>query len=166
MPAGKLSRSARRVQSALAELGLARDVTELAGSTRTAAEAAAAVGCTVGQIAKSLVFRTAGGGEAVLVVASGANRVDVGRLEQILGEPVLRPDADFVRARTGFAIGGVPPVGHARALRTLIDADLRGFDRLWAAAGNPRAVFALTPDELERITGGEVVELAERLADP
>ena len=161
MAAGKLSRSARRVQAALADLGLERAVTELPGSTRTAAEAAAAVGCAVGQIAKSLVFRGERSGEAVLVVASGENRVDVARVAAVLGEPVARPDADFVRAATGFAIGGVPPVGHARPLRTLIDEDLRAFERIWAAAGNPRAVFELAPAELERITGGEVVAIAE-----
>ncbi len=160
MAGGKLSRSARRVQAALAGLGLEREVSELPDSTRTAAEAAAAVGCTVGQIAKSLVFRTEGG-EAVLVVASGDNRVDVERVAAHLGAPIGRPDADFVRSETGFAIGGVPPVGHASPLRTLIDEDLRAFDRIWAAAGNPRAVFELTPAELERITGGEVVALAE-----
>ena len=159
MAGGKLSRSARRVQAALAGLGLEREVSELPDSTRTAAEAAAAVGCTVGQIAKSLVFRTEGG-EAVMVVASGDNRVDVERVAAHLGAPIGRPDADFVRSETGFAIGGVPPVGHASPLRTLIDEDLRAFDRIWAAAGNPRAVFELTPAELERITGGEVVALA------
>ena len=157
---GKMSNglkpSAQRVQDALAAQGFANAVIEFADSTRSAAEAAAAVGCTVGQIAKSLVFQGADSGRAILVIASGANRVHEKRLGQGLGEKLEKPDADFVREQTGFAIGGVPPLGHARPLPTVIDEDLLQFADIWAAAGHPNAVFRLTPDELVRMTGGTV----------
>lgn len=149
--------SALRVQ---AILGDAFEVVEFAASTRTAADAAAAIGCTVAEIAKSLVFRALEGGRPVLVVASGVNRVDMARVEAVLGEAVGRADAEFVRARSGFAIGGVPPVGHLEPPRVLIDADLMSLTTLWAAAGTPNAVFRLTPADLLRLTGGEVAELA------
>ena len=155
-----LSRSAQRVQDALAALGFEMgQVVELPASTRTAAEAAAAIGCTVAQIAKSLVFRGVQSGEPVLVIASGANRVNEARVAEHLGEPIAKADADYVRAQTGFVIGGVPPVGHDRPLRTFIDADLRQYQEIWAAAGTPHAVFRLTPADLERLTGGEVIQL-------
>jgi prolyl-tRNA editing enzyme YbaK/EbsC (Cys-tRNA(Pro) deacylase) len=155
-----LKPSAQRVQDALAARGLPNQVRELEQTARSAAEAAAALGCEVGQIAKSLVFKGRGSGRAVLVIASGASRVDTARVEALLGEPLDRPDADFVRAETGFAIGGIPPVGHARPLVTFIDEDLRRWPILWAAAGHPSAVFPLTPDELERLTGGTVARTA------
>ena len=145
-----LSRAAARVQSALNAAGIEARAVELPHSTRTAAEAAQAVGCEVGQIAKSLVFRDAGG-EAVLVIASGTNRVN----EKRLG--LERASADFVRQKTGYAIGGIPPVGHAAPLRTFIDEDLLRFDRIWAAAGTPNAVFELLAADLPRITGGNVI---------
>lgn len=151
-----LKPSAQRVQDALAARGFANQVVELADSTRTSAEAAAAVGCDVAQIAKSLLFRT-GDGRPLLVIASGANRVNVQALEAIVGSPLSRPDADFVREQTGFVIGGVPPLGHAHPLPTLIDADLWQHSAIWAAAGHPNAVFPLTPDELQQMTGGQVV---------
>jgi prolyl-tRNA editing enzyme YbaK/EbsC (Cys-tRNA(Pro) deacylase) len=158
--AESLSRSAQRVQDALAALGFEMGrVIELPASTRTAAEAAAAIGCTVAQIAKSLIFRGAQSGEPVLVIVSGVNRVNEARLAEILGEPIAKADADFVRAQTGFVIGGVPPVGHTRPLRTFIDEDLRQYQEIWAAAGTPHAVFRLTPADLERLTGGEVIHL-------
>jgi prolyl-tRNA editing enzyme YbaK/EbsC (Cys-tRNA(Pro) deacylase) len=154
-----LAPSAQRVQDALAAHGLQLRVVELQASTRTAVEAAAAVGCSVGQIVKSLVFRGAGSGRPLLVVASGANRVNESRLAELLGEPVERPDADYVRRVTGFAIGGVAPVGHSAPLPVWIDEDLLQYAEIWAAAGTPRAVFRLTPAELQAITAGRVVSL-------
>ena len=155
-----LKPSAQRVQDALAARGFQNQVRELEQTARSAAEAAAAVGCEVGQIAKSLVFKGRVSGRAVLVIAAGSNRVDTGKVEALVGEPLDRPDADFVRAETGFAIGGIPPLGHDRALVTIIDEDLRRHSSIWAAAGHPNAVFPLTPDELERMTGGTVARTA------
>jgi prolyl-tRNA editing enzyme YbaK/EbsC (Cys-tRNA(Pro) deacylase) len=156
-----LKASARRVQQALAARGFAFDVKEFPASTRTSAEAAAAIGCAVAQIAKSLVFRGAERGEAVLIIASGANRVDPAKAAALLGEPIERADADFVRAATGFAIGGVPPLGHDRPLVTLIDRDLLAFDEIWAAAGTPNAVFRLSPGDLSELTGGRTGDLKQ-----
>lgn len=155
-----LSASAQKVQDALSALGFgAMQVVELPASTRTAQQAADAIGCTVAQIAKSLVFRAADSGDAVLVIASGTNRVDTARIADLLGEPLGKADADFVRATTGFVIGGVPPVGHAQPLRTFIDQDLQQHATIWAAAGTPRAVFKLTPGDLIAMTGGDVVQV-------
>jgi len=155
-----LKPSAQRVQAALSARGLDLQVVELEVTARSAAEAAAAVGCQVGQIAKSLVFRAGSSGRAVLVIASGANRVDLKRVEALVGEALEKPDADFVRAETGFAIGGIPPVGHDHPLLTVIDEDLLRFDRIWAAAGHPNAVFALTPAQLVELTSGRVARTA------
>ena len=154
-----LSPSAQRVQDALRSLGFACEVIEFAQTTRTAAEAAAAVGCTVGQIAKSLVFKTRRSGRPVLVIASGANRVNEKAMRVLIGEPIERPDADFVRQRTGFAIGGVPPIGHAEPLAAYIDEDLLQYDSIWAAAGTPNAVFRLAPADLLRMTGGQTIKV-------
>ena len=154
-----LSASAQKVQDALAELGMTLQVVELPGSTRTAVEAAQAVGCQVGQIVKSLVFRAAHSDRPVLVVASGANRVNESRLGDLLGEPVAKADADFVRLRTGFAIGGVPPLAHAEPLTIFIDQDLLQYAAIWAAAGTPHAVFCLTPAQLVTMTRGKVVQI-------
>jgi Cys-tRNA(Pro) deacylase len=150
--------SAVRVQDIL---GPHYEVLEFAESTATSVQAAAAVGCTVSQIAKSLVFRTRSG-RPVLVVASGSNRVDERKAGAILGEKIERADADFVRQNTGYPIGGVAPVGHAVALEILLDADLKALPTIWAAAGTPNAVFCLTPADLERLTGGRFVEIAKR----
>jgi prolyl-tRNA editing enzyme YbaK/EbsC (Cys-tRNA(Pro) deacylase) len=146
-----------RVEAALRAHGLTGPIIELAESTRTALEAAAACGVAVAQIVKSLVFLA--GEEPVLVLASGANQVDETRLAALTGRPIRRADAATVRAATGFAIGGVPPVGHARPLTVFIDRDLTGHAELIAAAGTPRAVFRLTPDELCRITGGRLEDV-------
>jgi len=154
-----LSISAQKVQDALAELGMSLQVVELPASTRTAVEAAQAVGCQVGQIVKSLVFRAAHSDRPVLVVASGANRVNEALLGQVLGEPIGKADADFVRLRTGFAIGGVPPLAHAEPLTIFIDQDLLQYTEIWAAAGTPHAVFCLTPAQLVAMTGGKVVQI-------
>ena len=154
--AGELSRSARRIQDALAALGTPFEVVELPSSTRTAAEAAAAIGCSVAQIAKSIVFRTAHGKAPVLVIASGANRVDEARVAALLGEPIEKADAAFVREKTGYAIGGIPPLGHAEPIRTIIDEDLLALGDVWAAAGTPNAVFRLHAADLPGMTGGVV----------
>ena len=151
-----LSGSARKVQEALNALGMSLQVVELPNSTRTAVEAAQAVGCQVGQIVKSLVFKAKRSERPILVIASGQNRVDEKRIEALIGEPLGKADADFVRLHTGFVIGGVPPVGHLEKLVTFIDQDLLGFDELWAAAGTPHAVFRTRPEELVRMTGGQV----------
>jgi len=154
-----LSPSARRVQQALAGFGLDCRVKELGESTRTALDAAQAVGCDVGQIVKSLVFRGKTSGAGVFVVASGANRVNEKLLAALVGEKIDKADADFVREQTGYAIGGVPPVGHAVPLTSFVDEDLLQYRELWAAAGTPNALFALTPDELCLITSGKVVAI-------
>ena len=134
---------------------------EFDASTRTAADAAAAIGCTVAQIAKSLVFRGADSGRPYLVVASGAGRVDEKKVAAAVGEPIGRPDADFVRETTGYSIGGVPPVGHRTKPTVLIDDLLMHFAEIWAAAGTPNAVFRLTPSDLIELTGGRVVAVAQ-----
>lgn len=151
--------SVERVRTALAELGLQTEIKEFAASTRTSADAAAAIGCAVAQIAKSLVFRARPSGRAILVMASGANRVDEARLAAAFGEPIGKADAEFVRAETGFAIGGVSPVGHGIRLKTFIDEDLMGFAEIWAAAGSPNSVFRLTPQDLVKITQGQILAL-------
>jgi len=155
----QLKPSAQKVQDALTARGFANRVVELPDSTRTAAEAAAAVNCTVGQIAKSLLFVTKESGRPLLVIASGANRVNEKTLQALVGEKITRPDADAVRAITGFVIGGVPPLGHAQPLTTYIDRDLLQYDDIWAAAGHPNAVFPLKPGELVEMTRGEVVSI-------
>jgi len=154
-----LSTSAQKVQDALIQSGLQLQVVELPNSTRTAAEAAQAVGCLVGQIAKSLVFKTSDSQRPVLVIASGANRVDELKIGASLGEPIGKADADFVRSRTGFVIGGVPPVGHLEAIKTFVDEDLLVYEQIWAAAGTPNAVFPLKPADLVQITHGEVIQV-------
>ena len=149
--------SVRRVQEALAAAGGGHSVIALEQSARTSAQAASAVGCQVDQIAKSLVFRGEESQRAVLVIASGANRVDERKVAALIAEPVGRADADFVRQRTGFAIGGVAPVGHIKPIVTLIDEDLLQWDAIWAAAGHPNTVFRLTPADLVTMTAGRVV---------
>jgi prolyl-tRNA editing enzyme YbaK/EbsC (Cys-tRNA(Pro) deacylase) len=155
----ELSSSARKVQDALDAFGMQLQVVELPASTRSAVEAAQAVGCRVEQIAKSLIFRTKLTGRPVLVIASGPNRVNEKKIGELLGEPVGKADADFVRQRTGFAIGGVPPVGFAEPLVTFIDEDLLNPAEIWAAAGTPNAVFLLKPADLVKITSGRVIDI-------
>jgi prolyl-tRNA editing enzyme YbaK/EbsC (Cys-tRNA(Pro) deacylase) len=154
-----LSQSAARVQEALRAHGAELVVRELPASTRTAVEAAQAVGCAVECIAKSLIFRGKKSGEPLLVVAGGANRVDTKLVEALVGEPVGMAKPDFVREVTGYAIGGVPPVGHATPLKTLVDQDLMAHVRIWAAAGTPHALFELKPRLLLEITGGELARV-------
>ncbi len=154
-----LSPSAQKVQDVLRSRGFDLTVIEFAESTRTAQEAAERVGCTLGQIVKSLIFRGQQTGKPILVLTSGSNRVDEKRLTEYTGEPVGRADAEFVREVTGYAIGGVPPLGHTQAMETYLDEDLLQYDSIWAAAGTPKAVFQLTPGQLQRMTGGKVVSV-------
>ena len=153
-------RTALRVQGVL---GPRFEVMEFEASTRSAAEAAAAIGCTVGQIAKSLVFRTTISDRPVIVITCGTNRVHESIIATHLGETIERANANFVRDRTGFAIGGVPPIGHSEPVLIIIDEDLRSFDEIWAAAGTPNAVFRLNFDDLVQLTNGTVTRVAERL---
>jgi len=154
-----LSRKANMVQDALKNAGVELKVEELSGSTRTAAEAAAAIGCRAEQIAKSLIFCSASDNEPILVIASGGNRVNESNLGKTIGSPLKKASADFVQEKTGYAIGGIPPVGHAQPIRTFIDEYLLQYDAIWAAAGTPHAVFRLTPQELQHITKGTVVSV-------
>jgi prolyl-tRNA editing enzyme YbaK/EbsC (Cys-tRNA(Pro) deacylase) len=149
-----LPASAERVQQALVAAGLASRVVELQVAARTAQQAAEALGIEVGQIAKSLIFRTASSGRAVLVIAAGDRRVSEARIAELVGEPIERAEPQFVRDHSGFAIGGVAPVAHARPMTTFIDASLRRFATLWAAGGTPHCVFPIAIDDLVRISGG------------
>lgn len=132
---------------------------ELPASAHTAAEAAAALGCHLGQIAKSLVFRASDSDRPVLVIAAGSNRVDVGAVGAHFGEKLVRADAEWVREVTGFAIGGIPPLAHSTPPVVYIDEDLLALDEIWAAAGTPHAVFRLDPAELQQLTGGTVIRV-------
>ena len=145
--------TALRTQQLLAESGLGIRVVEFEQPTRTSAEAAAAIGCSVAEIAKSIVFRALESGLAVVVVTSGDNRVSEKKVGALVGEKLGRADADFVRAATGYAIGGVAPLGHAKPVRLLVDAELQRFATVWAAAGTPFSVFPITPAQLLRLTG-------------
>ena len=146
-----------RVGAALESAGLDCTIRTLPASTRTAVEAAAAVGCSVAEIAKTLVFRA--GDRAVVAIMSGDNRLDPGKLAAALGEQVGRADADFVRATTGFAIGGVPPLGYATPVGAFMDADLFRFAEVWAAGGSPFSVFPIAPARLRDISGAKVEDL-------
>jgi prolyl-tRNA editing enzyme YbaK/EbsC (Cys-tRNA(Pro) deacylase) len=160
-----LPRGARRVQDALRSLGLSAEaeaVRELDDSIHTAPQAAAVVGCELGAIVKSLVFRGVDSGDGVLVLVAGDNRADEALVAGVVGEPVARADADFVRQVTGYAIGGVAPVGHPAPLRTVVDEDLLRFGEVWAAAGHPRAVFPVEPGALARAVGAAPVAVAAR----
>jgi prolyl-tRNA editing enzyme YbaK/EbsC (Cys-tRNA(Pro) deacylase) len=149
------------VRAVLAAHGVAdARLTEFAESTATATDAAAAIGTTVGRIVKSLVFMA--GDEAVLVLASGPNRVDLVRLAAVVGQPITRASADQVRQHTGFAIGGVPPLGHTQPLTTYVDRELLQYDEVWAAAGTPNSVFPIAPHDLVRLTNGRVTDVARR----
>lgn len=151
--------SVERVRAALLAAGHPDTIAAFPEGTRSAAEAAAAVGCEVAQIAKSIVFRA--GARAVLVIASGANRVDMAKVATAIGQPVKRADGGWVRDTTGFAIGGVSPVGHLAPPILLLDADLMALDPVWAAAGSPQHVFRTSPTELLRITGARPADVKE-----
>ncbi len=152
--------SARKVADAALGCGLTIEVVEFDETTRTAPDAANAIGCQVAQIVKSLIFIA--NGEPVVALVSGANRLDERKLAALRGigrKKVKRPDADTAKTITGFSIGGVPPFGHASALPVYVDEDLTRFDVVWAAAGTPFAVFAITPDDLVQASHGTVVDL-------
>jgi prolyl-tRNA editing enzyme YbaK/EbsC (Cys-tRNA(Pro) deacylase) len=156
------SDSVERVAEALRGLGVSSPIVAVPESTRTAAEAAAVVGCSVAQIAKSIVLRAKHSDSAVVVVTSGVNRVDERALAVLLGEPVGKADADFVRAKTGFAIGGVAPIAHLEPVRLFFDEALLEFETVWAAAGSPFAIFGIAPQELLRITGARRIDCRPR----
>jgi len=154
-----LSKSAQNIQDILAAKGLRYNVVELAASTRTAQEAALAIGCEVAQILKSLIFRTKESNKPILVLASGINRVNEKTIELLVGEKIVKADADFTRDVTGFAIGGIPPVGHPKPIDTFIDQDLFLYKELWAAAGTPNAVFCLNSKDITSLTHGKIVSI-------
>lgn len=159
MSHASLSTSAQRVQAALDAAGVDARIVEYASAARTSAEAAAVLGCTVGQIAKSLVFKAASG-TPVLVIASGAQRVDEARIGALAGEPIGKADAAFVRDVTGYAIGGIPPLAHAQPMRTFIDRTLLQYDTVYAAGGTPHAMFPIAPADLVTVAGGVVADTA------
>lgn len=152
-----LPQSARKVWAAAQRLGIETEIREMDDSTRTAHEAAVACGCSVVQIVKSLVFRGENSGVPFLFLVSGVNRVDEMRVGEAVGEALTRPDADYVREITGFAIGGIPPFGHAREMATYMDEDLTGHETIWAAAGTPRCVMRLNPVTLSRAIGARII---------
>ncbi len=154
-----LSPSAKKIQNLLNSLGYDYNVIEHAESTRTAQEAADRAGCELGQIVKSLIFRGKTSGKPILVLTSGVNRVDEKRISQYAGESIGRADADFVRAVTGFAIGGVPPIGHSEKMETYIDEDFLPYQTIWAAAGTPNAIFELKTEDLQKMTNGKVAQV-------
>ena len=153
--------SADRFLARMHELGHNIEVVTLADSTRTAKEAADTLGCSVAQIAKSIVFRDPNDDSPVLVVASGTNRVSVDKVQGLSGRKLEQASGGFVKKRLGFAIGGVPPAGHTDAVMTFLDTDLQRYDELWAAAGNPFAVFQLTPEMLPSLTNANWADVAE-----
>jgi prolyl-tRNA editing enzyme YbaK/EbsC (Cys-tRNA(Pro) deacylase) len=155
----KLSKSAQSVQDVLDQKDITTNVVELPASTRTAQDAAAAIGCSIGQIVKSLIFKVHDSDTPILVLASGPNRVNEAMIERVVGHKIVKADADFTRAVTGFAIGGIPPIGHKQPIMTLIDEDLMKFDHVWAAAGTPNAVFTIAASDLTTLTHGQIVTI-------
>ncbi|MBU3028640.1 YbaK/EbsC family protein [Paracoccus marinaquae] len=153
-----MSKSLRRVKAALEAAGEPVEVLEMGESTRTAAEAASAAGCEVDQIAKSIIFRGEDSGHVVLFLTAGGNRVDPAKAAAVAGQPLGKADADLIRVETGFAIGGVAPVGHLKPVAAYYDPRLSDFDRVWAAAGTPRHIFAIAPDRLLALTGAVVAD--------
>lgn len=147
------------VRAFLKQKGLDNEIVELSDSARTAQLAAEAIGTSIAQIVKSLIFKGTSSGSPILVLASGANRVDEKKVSHLIGESIRKADADFVRSRTGFAIGGVPPFAHLEAMRTIIDEDLLKFADIWSAAGHPNAVVQLLPDQLTSICQGESADI-------
>lgn len=154
-----LSPSAQKIQNLIHDLGYSYTVVEHTESTRTAQEAADRAGCELGQIVKSLIFRGKQSGKPILVLTSGANRVNEKRISGYAGEAILRADADFVRAVTGYAIGGVPPIGHVEKMETYIDEDFLPFQTVWAAAGTPNAIFELKTSDLQQMTSGTITQV-------
>jgi prolyl-tRNA editing enzyme YbaK/EbsC (Cys-tRNA(Pro) deacylase) len=154
-----LKPAAQRVQDALRDKGLDTQVRHMPQATRSADEAATACGCSVGQIVKSLVFRGAVSGTPYLLLVSGANRVNQADIAQVIGEALRRPDANDVRDITGFAIGGIPPLGHSTPLATYMDAALLDYALVWAAAGTPDAVFPIAPQRLAAAAGASIISV-------
>ncbi len=154
-----LSPTAQKIQTLLNSLGYDYTVVEHAESTRTAQEAADRAGCELGQIVKSLIFRGKISGKPILVLTSGANRVDEKRISGYAGESISRADADFVRTVTGFAIGGVPPIGHNQPMETYLDEDFLSYQSIWAAAGTPNAIFELKTEDLQKMSDGKVIQV-------
>ncbi|WP_295043650.1 YbaK/EbsC family protein [uncultured Paracoccus sp.] len=159
-----MSKSLARVRAALDGAGVAVDILEMADSTRTAAEAAEAAGCHLDQIAKSIIFRGEETGHAVLFLTAGGNRVDAARATAVAGQPLGRADAALIRAETGFAIGGVAPVGHLKPVTAFFDPRLLMFDQVWAAAGTPRHIFAIAPQVLLDLTGARLAKFTQATA--
>jgi prolyl-tRNA editing enzyme YbaK/EbsC (Cys-tRNA(Pro) deacylase) len=151
--------SAQRVQDALDTSGVSCRVVAMPRTARTSQEAADAIGCAVGQIAKSIVFRGRRSAKPILILASGINRIAESRIQELIDEPVIRPNAEYVREVTGFAIGGVAPVGFPRPIQTWIDEDLLRFAEIWAAAGTPTMVFRVAPNFLPKLTGGQFARI-------
>jgi len=151
-----LSSTAQKIQDLLNSLGYDYTVIEHAESTRTALEAAERAGCELGQIVKSLIFKGKQSGKPILVLTSGANRVNEKRIREYAGEGIGKADADFVRAVTGYVIGGVPPLGHVQEMETYLDEDFLQYETVWAAAGTPNAIFELKTSDLQKMTGGKV----------
>jgi prolyl-tRNA editing enzyme YbaK/EbsC (Cys-tRNA(Pro) deacylase) len=154
-----LSPSAQKIQDQIRSLGYDYTVIEHTDSTRTAQEAADRAGCELGQIVKSLIFKGKDSGKPILILTSGANRVDEQRISEYAGEAIGRADADFVRAVTGFAIGGVPPFGHVQKLETYFDEDFLKYETIWAAAGTPNAIFEVKTADLQKITDAKVARV-------
>jgi len=155
------SSSLRRVQEYLSRSGNDFEVREFSSSTRTAADAADSIGCEVGQIAKSLIFQDKKTDELVLIIASGSNRVDTKKISKSVGFKLKQAKADLVKEKTGFAIGGIPPIAHTEQLQTILDEDLQQYVEIWAAAGTPHSVFQLTPTSLEELTKGNWLNLKQ-----
>ena len=156
----KLAKSATSVQEALNKLQLECEVLELPSSTRTASDASSSIGCNIAQIVKSLIFKTKKTEKPILILVSGPNQVDVKHIENYMGEKITKADADFVRKETGFAIGGVPPVGHKNMIEFIyVDQDLLAFDKVWAAAGTPNAVFSIKSQDLLKVTSGKLMNV-------
>jgi Cys-tRNA(Pro) deacylase len=155
----QLSLSAQKIQNLLNSLGYDYIVIEYAESTRTAQEAADRAGCELGQIVKSLIFRGKISGKPILVLTSGSNRVDEKRISGYAGETISRADADFVRSVTGYAIGGVPPIGHTQNMETFLDEDFFSYQTIWAAAGTPNAIFELKTEDLQKMTNGKIAQV-------
>ncbi|HSG45684.1 MAG TPA: YbaK/EbsC family protein [Anaerolineales bacterium] len=154
-----LSPSAQKIQDQLKALGYDYQVVEYAESTRTAIDAAERAGCELGQIVKSLIFKGKETGKPILVLTSGANRVDEMRIREYAREKIWKADAEFVRKVTGYAIGGVPPLGHVQKVETYLDEDFFQFETIWAAAGTPNAIFELKTSDLQKMTGGKIVRI-------
>jgi Cys-tRNA(Pro) deacylase len=154
-----LPKSAQSVQDALTRKGLQTKVINFPASTKTAQDAAATIGCQVAQIVKSLIFKTKDNNKPILVLASGPNRVNEKTIETHVGEKITKADADFTRETTGFAIGGIPPIGHEQEIETFIDEDLLKFEEVWAAAGTPNASFCLKSSDLQSLTNGKIISV-------